>query len=609
MSKIQQQKRKNKIRNNPLQQGVWDYATSAPYVYILLFIVILLIYGKTLSFFLGKLDEPDIILANIPFLRDFGNLKDALMRDAFFSMKSGAFYRPVQNLSFMIDAHLSGVNGWGYYLSNLFIHWITCSSIFYLLMQLGSEKRAALGSTLFFAVSPLFVQALAWAPSRGDLLIGMFSVLSLIFLIKYIRTSDKKSLIYHLLFLGLAIFTKETAILLPLLFFFYYFFMEKERKIPLTGLLILPLCYLFLIASYLFLRSKVVTTSVPGQIFGITPLLYNFQTLPEFISKFFIPVYLSPMPAFGLGPTILGLLLAAVLIFVSFKYLSGTFRWFIFGSGWFLLFTIPGMMYRHIQGEAAYDYLEHRAYLPLIGVVILLAFLITESKIEKKIRQFFIFMLVICACFAIYAHLYTRHYSNPVAFYNRAIETNPQSAVALYNRGEIFVFQDKDYQRAIVDFNAALKIKPDYAKAIVNRGICKEMAGDTLAALKDCEEGARMDSTLFIAHKNIAIIKGQLGLKAEAINAWDRALKISPDYYQGYTERGILEFQAEHYLSAEKDFSESIGINNQYAPAYLNRGLIFYMKKESKKACDDWKLAAGLGSEPAQNLLREYCNN
>ena len=45
----------------------------------------------------------------------------------------------------------------------------------------------------------------------------------------------------------------------------------------------------------------------------------------------------------------------------------------LFGALWFIILSIPGMMYRHELGSHAYDYLNHRSYLPLVGVLLLLA--------------------------------------------------------------------------------------------------------------------------------------------------------------------------------------------------------------------------------------------
>ena len=608
-SNIQPPVRRKKSVITPENKSIWDYLTASPYVYLLIFLFIFLIYGQILSFFLGKLDEPDILLVNMPFLKDFANLKKVFSTDAFFSARNCTFYRPMQNISFMVDAHLSGTDAWGYYLTNMLIHGITCTLIFHLLTLLGNEKKGALMLALFFAASPAFVHAIAWAPSRGDLLTGMFGILSFIFFIRFARSKNYLFLAIHLVSLVAALFSKETAILFPVLFFLYYAFIEKERKVTTAGL-ILPLVLNFLaIGLFLFMRSRVVTLPVPSTVFGILPLMNNLRMIPESLSKFFLPFHLSPMPAYSLFHTLAGLVMIGVLAIVGLKYLSVPIRWAAFGFFWFLLFTLPGMLYSHPMGTSAYGYMEHRFYLPMTGILIILYFMLLQVH-NLKHRQFVYFYLFLASiAYGTYAHFYSGYYENPVTFYNRVFETNPNSAVAWYNRGEINILHEKDYQGAMEDFDHAVKIKPDYAKAFVNRGICKEFTGDTLGALNDCKTGAKFSPGLFIAHKNIAVMSNQVGLKAEALKEWDIALNLSPDYFQGYNERGVIKYQLNDFSAAEKDFNLCIKINGRYPEAYLNRGMLFHRINDLDNACNDWRTAAGLGSENAVDLLHAYCGN
>jgi len=604
---MQPPQRKNKKITAPVTKTVWDYITVFPLVQLAFLLLLFSIYGQILTSFLGKLDEQDIILVNMPFLKNFANLKEAFFRDAFFSAKGGIFYRPLQNVSFMIDAHLSGNDGWGYYLSNILIHGITVSLLCYLLILLGTDRRAAFASSLFFAVSPLFVSAIAWAPSRGDLLTGMFGVLSFIAFIRFIRQKKYWFLVLSAAAFMMAVFSKETALLLPFLFVVYYFFLEKEKKVSLPGL-ILPAFLVILVGGmYFYLRDRVITTPVPAAVFGITPLIHNLRTLPESVAKFFIPAGLSPLPAYSMTVTLLGIGITAILVFLSIRYRPQAVRWIGFGFLWFVVFTLPGMLYTHPMGTFAYDYLEHRSYLPLIGIACVIFFLLMQVEGRPKTKYAVYFVLLACAVSGTYAHLYSATYTNPVTFYTRAIESNPNSALACYNRGEITVMHDKEYQLGIEDFDQALKIKPDYAKAFVSRGICKEFLGDTVGALKDCEAGEKADPGLAMAHKNIAILKNQTGHKEEALKEWDAVLRLSPGYPDGYNERGIINSQLKHYAAAEKDFNRAIQINNRYSQAYLNRGLLYLMMKDTVKACTDWKASLNLGNMQAKDFLNAYC--
>ena len=81
-----------------------------------------------------------------------------------------------------------------------------------------------------------------------------------------------------------------------------------------------------------------------------------------------------------------------------------------------------------------------------------------------------------------------------LASYHRALKVRPDSAEALFNRGNIF-HELKRFEEALASYDRALKVQPDYAEALSNRG-------NILRELKRFEE---------------------------ALASYDRALKMRPD--------------------------------------------------------------------------------
>jgi Flp pilus assembly protein TadD len=67
--------------------------------------------------------------------------------------------------------------------------------------------------------------------------------------------------------------------------------------------------------------------------------------------------------------------------------------------------------------------------------------------------------------------------------------------------------EQKKFAKAIGDFNDALKRKADFAEAYNNRGIAKVKSGDTLGALKDFTEAARLKPQDQMMQDNLARIK------------------------------------------------------------------------------------------------------
>jgi len=567
-----------------------------PVVYLILFILIFIVYGQTLWFKLGKLDETNIILDNIKLLTDFKNLKEVFLTNPFFN-KGGDFYRPLQNVSFMIDANLSGQNGWAYYMSNMIIHFITCSLIYYLLTLFGKNRKIALLLTLAFAVHPLFVQTVAWAPSRGDLFLGMFGIASFILFILYIRNKNYYYLILNILAFSLALISKETAVIIPVICFLYYFFIEKEKSVSISGLIIPAVSYLSLFALFMYVRNEIVGIVVEKGQFGLYPFLIHLRTIPDVISKFFLPLDLGPMPAFNLALTIMGSLILALLIRISIRYRHASWREFLFGLIWFLLFIIPAIMYINKFGAASSDYMEHRAYLPLVGILIYIFHYLTTAPKMKENNTIPVILFLIISVFTVYSHVYARNYMTPLAYYKLAVSNNPASAIAYFNLGTTRMTFENDYREAIKDLDHAISLLQDYPSSYNNRGYCREQLNDLTGAMADYEKASRLKPGWSAPHVNLATVKRTLGLFKEAILEYDTVLSISPSFYQAFYERGSLKMEVKDYRGALEDLNRAIILHENYPEAFFNRGVIALTLQDHYAAMQDFDRAIQLNNK------------
>lgn len=140
-----------------------------------------------------------------------------------------SFYRPVLGLSFFIDYLLFGTNSTGYHLTNIIIHAGNALLVFYLSRFLEtsfwSERKpgfAPLAAALLFAATPLHCEAVTWISGRADPLFTFFFLVSyLLFLHSFhkgIASPHAKILFFaSISSFILALHTKETAVVLPLL--------------------------------------------------------------------------------------------------------------------------------------------------------------------------------------------------------------------------------------------------------------------------------------------------------------------------------------------------------------------------------------------------------
>ena len=218
---------------------------------ILIFITGFALYSHTVKFPLENLDEPVIITSNLPFISNFSNVGSALTRDAFFSTHGKEFYRPMQNLSYMIDAQIDGGKPFGFRFMTILLHCLTCCVLYFFLRTLKFDLFISAFFALAYTAHPLFTHIAVWIPSRGDILLALFGMLTFIFFMKYMQTQNRGYLILHIASFFLTVYSKETAVLFPFVLLAYFFLVPPKRQssvliAPLSGDVAVILSYLLL---------------------------------------------------------------------------------------------------------------------------------------------------------------------------------------------------------------------------------------------------------------------------------------------------------------------------------------------------------------------------
>jgi tetratricopeptide (TPR) repeat protein len=511
---------------------------------IIVFCIPVLLYLQTLKFGFIYFDDDKLILNNIEFLSHFKNAPQAFQTDAFI-LRTSYFYRPLQTISYMTDIILSGGNNtWMFHLSNILLLGFIACLLYLLLRRFLIPSKLALLSTLVYCVHPLFVSSIAWIPARGDLLLSFFSLLSFLFFIEYLQKKKIKYLFLHWTTFTIALFCKETAVVLPFIFIIYYFAFSSEKRFEKKYLFNIVL-YVISGICWFWLRSKAIedfsnrgdVVGVFGQndMVGLMPILSNLRTLPESLAMFFVPVDIAPIPGFSLSRTLTGSGIIIILIILFFNNKERSKKEKVFCFSWFLLMLLPTMLFKH----ELIDYLDHRFFLPLIGLLLFVLFNLPEKWFEKgdiKRSWTMIAVLVFLSCFT---YINSRSYADPMTFYNSAITKNSNSVIAYNNRGAAY---------------------------------------------------------------------HQQGLFDKAINDYTKAIELKPDYANAYNSRGNAFFIQKSYDKAIADYTKVIALKLADANTYNNRGAAYHYQGFFDKACIDFKKAEELGSEAAKTNISKFCH-
>jgi tetratricopeptide (TPR) repeat protein len=621
-------------------------STKTAYVIILIFAIT--VYSRSFSAGFVNFDDSDL-------LRDSDFTGTASGTFATLNKKSGDnfIYRPISLYTSIIDYSISGEKPRSYHVTNLIIHVLTCMGLFHLLKMLRFDREISFLMALLFTVHPLFNQTVAWIPPRADLLMGFFGILSIMALIKFIEGNKWIYLSAHLTAFSLSVFSKETAILFPTVYvLFCYFRYYNKSKIKFINLKNLSLIagWILIAGLFLYLRSTLINEPINPKLIGIPVFLSNIRVIPEFIAKFFIPIKLNAMPQFSVFISSIGILIiAGIAIFAKVNRKDLNDLSFI-GILWFLVFTAITMVFRHSYRNDSFDYLEHRTYLPAIGLIIFMLSLIKDLWKERIVYA----LIPLILAYSVYSFVNTRKFESPMAFYNSIIYEGTKVAVAYYGRGfskesngdkqgaiedyakAISIRDDfaaayykkgnvehemKNHGIAIHDFTKAIKSRSNFADAYLSRGavyyecgVIKQNNGDKqgaiedyLLAIDDYINVLKINPDLAGAYSNRGDVYFKINRREDAIADYKRAIKLNPKYSGFYNNLGILYGTEGNYPESIKFFSKAIICDNKFGNAYLNRGLAYLYSGDKQKACEDFKLSIECGNETARQLYEKHC--
>ncbi|MBK7231132.1 MAG: hypothetical protein IPH93_02360 [Saprospiraceae bacterium] len=257
---------------------------KSKYFYPLLFLSFsLVLYFQSIGY--GYILDDTIVLDENKFVaKGFSGIWDILSKESFSGyfgeqqqLVAGARYRPLSIVSFAIEQGVVGKLPWLSHLINLLLYGFCAWLVFRLVQLLRFREEPkdipwmAFLAGIFFLAHPIHTEAVANIKGRDEIMCLMFSLLSIIYLIRDQKNSNTKDKVLASIWFFLALMSKENAItylvVAPLVF---YFFKNKSFGESIR------LCFWLIFPAILFL---IIRSSVIGFFFDngqkITDLMNN----------------------------------------------------------------------------------------------------------------------------------------------------------------------------------------------------------------------------------------------------------------------------------------------------------------------------------------------
>ncbi|MEI7896833.1 MAG: tetratricopeptide repeat protein [bacterium] len=569
------------------------------YSWIVVFFLPFAIYITSLSLGFVYFDDDVLVLENLKILKDPSNVGTFFTTDVFLG-HAVPYYRPMLNVALAAGAAMGGADPKAYHLVSLLVHCFTVMSLLWLLGLLGFTRSKSLIGALLFSLHPLMANAIFWIPALNDTLVTLFSLFSFACFIRFIREKSLKFLLLHLLSLAGAFFSKESAVALPLLFLGYMFvskqrFFGRQKAMMYAG-------WVAIVVAWFFLRQSSIG-ALQGDEQGLGAIMKNLPFLPEIVAGFFLPFNLAVMPVFSVFYTLAGLILIALLIMWALVNKKRNSPMLFLGLFWFLAFAAPNMFIRLFNTADSFDYLPHRAYLPSIGLLLIILALAPDAWTDLKTRATRIIFLLLMIVLALFSLLQERKYRDGEAFWSSVIKVSPDrawfhhfygryyyrqqdfvkfeeqlhEAVRLkeygtfyYNLGMIELMQKKNLEGAFAYFNKAIEkgeTKPDvmrnYKNLCIESGIALVKKGDFGKASARLEIALGYEPSNTAALMNLALCAVNLGDTQKAVSIWRNVALADPTiisaaknlsiYYAGTNLRDSASFFTARYLKYRGD--------------------------------------------------------
>jgi protein O-mannosyl-transferase len=503
-------------------------------VFHLYFFVSLLgifVHARSLFFDFTYFDDNVLILDNLPFLQNIRNIITSFSMEVFHVLHgSAAYYRPLLTISFIPDAIIGGSSPFTYHFTNICIHLIASCLLLRLLLALKYSKTFSLFCSLLFVVHPTLTQAVAWIPGRNDSLLAVFVITSFTAFVQYLDRKSVLSLGANGIFFACAIFTKETALLLPGILILFLFIHSKQKRnvlirfIPIWG---------GVIALWALLRHHALVNPIPmTNIDMIQSVWNNLPALIQLLGKVFFPFNLSVLPIIQDTTFVWGILatfiLISIFVFTLITQSRKSVCMMLFGLMWFVVFLLPSFIRPNPTIVA--DFIEHRLYLPMIGLFILIA----ESDLSRHVRGIHRSFLLnvgvgVIIVFSVITFIHERNFSDKITFWTNAAITSPHSPLAQRNLGAMYYLAG-DMEMAEMYYKKSLALNVNEQMVNNNLGLIYAARGDNIKAEAAYKRELSINPNYDNAHYNLGLLYYKRGRIEEAKNLWEETLAINPDY-------------------------------------------------------------------------------
>lgn len=136
-----------------------------------------------------------------------------------------------------------------------------------------------------------------------------------------------------------------------------------------------------------------------------------------------------------------------------------------------------------------------------------------------------------------------------------------------------------------------------------NLGDVYGRAGDKQKALQEFQTAIALKPDYGDAYHNLANTYRELGDKDKALENYQKAIQFNPNLWQSYQNIGAIYFQAKQFDKALEYIQKAISINPKNVNLYINLGVIYLESGDKNKAKEVFTMI--LNTDPQNQLAKQ----
>ncbi len=537
------------------------------------------------------------------------------------------FNRSVVLLTYAVNREAGQLDVFGFHLVNILLHICVGIVLYFLARNLLAIETPKIRSRLtalpmlaatLHLLHPLTVESVTYLSSRSSLLVTLFYLLGFYFFIQTVQMNKPGSGLRRLfcaflviLFFFLGAGSKSIIVTLPVMAMVYLWFkgpkMETD-KLVLIGMLVLSPLFIYLGYRYAQMGSLFHLKADPGSLSMDRGLYFLTQMkvlVFYYLWKLFLPFNLNFEPDVRLvagitDPQWMAGMGVMVLMGVALYYQKS--RLAIFACLWALVTILPTSSFIPLKQIVT----EHRAYLPGIGICLVLGIGILTAARWPASRLAMVFSILLV--FAFLTLNRGNDFRTEINLWQDTARKSPQKALVHNNLAAAYLAEERidDAQRELA---VTLKLDPDYADAHLNRGFIFSRQKNWDQARAAFDRALLLGSNKADAFFNAGRVRTHLNRTEEAIPYFVKAVEMKPHRPEYHFELGNAYRAQKRMDEALREYRLTLKAEPDHMEAQNNIGVLFWTLKQYDFAKKAFKKAQVLGADNAEihnNLASIY---